>query len=230
MSTHRLDPVVCLRAKAGDADAMALLFDQARPLIRSRIYQVVGPSRGWPAAVDHQDAEQEAAEAILRAIRSWDGVRPFATLAVTCIDRRLRRWRSKTFPVVHVPERVYSRGEYHEQTPLSLVATGEDDHRPMVDRLPSQSVWGADPLELVTARCAVETHQALEDDEGDRPCGPHDRRPHSQTSRDRGVISPVLGDTGTTTGPAPSTQRGSDSTRRLPHSTYRQLSLLDPAN
>ena len=68
-----------------------------------------------------------ATEALLKALRTWDGIPPFSTLAVTCIDRALRRWRGKTFPIVHVPENVYSTGQFHERLPLPLDATSAED-------------------------------------------------------------------------------------------------------
>lgn len=158
------DTNLCRRAKAGDSDAMDTLFTGARPLIRSRIHLVIGGGH-WPANVEREDAEQEAEMAVFRALQSWDGVRPFSTLVVTCIDRQLRRWRSKTFPVVHVPENVYSRGEYHEQAPLPLLGA-TDDERSLLDVLTtSGSGWGADPLETLTERCNVQMWQQLMDDE-----------------------------------------------------------------
>ena len=152
------DKELCQRAKSGDSNALDTLFTEARPLIRSRIWRVIGYGQ-WPPSVDREDAEQEAAEALLKALRSWDGVRPLTTLAVTCIDRALRRWRGKTFPIVHVPENVYSKGQYHEKMPLSLNA---DHGRSLLEVL----AGGKDPLDILTARCSVEVHRLAEGSRG----------------------------------------------------------------
>jgi len=146
------DRDLCRRAQAGDAAAHEAVFAGSQRLIASRIAAVIGESGHWPANVSLADAEQEGRLALFCALRAWDGRRPLTTLAVTCIDRQLRRWRAKTFPVLHVSRAAYTAAHGHFPGAVSLDDGGDGDRRPLGGTIADTSVWGSDPLLLVEAK------------------------------------------------------------------------------
>lgn len=142
------DQALCRRAQAGDPDAQTEVFSGCDRLVRSRIDHVIGVGR-WPANVSLADAEQEARMALFRALLSWDGRRPLTTLAVTCIDRQLRRWRAQTFPVLHMSRAAYAAAHGQVPAPASLDDPGGGDSRPLADRVTDTTGWGRDPLAIL---------------------------------------------------------------------------------
>lgn len=152
MRTHAAgvlhDKGLCLSAQAGTASAQEQVFAGSEGLVRSRIGHVIGMGR-WPANVSLADAEQEARLALFRALLSWDGRRPLTTLAVTCIDRQLRRWRAQTFPTLHMSRAAYAASHGHVPIPTSLDAPGDGAGRSVGETLSDPSAGGGDPLVIL---------------------------------------------------------------------------------
>ncbi len=166
---------LCRRAKAGDPSAQKALCDAGLGLVRWRIHHVIGSGR-FPPNVTPEDAEQEGMLALWRALQTWDGVRAFTTLAVLCIDRHIRRWRSSVFPALHTSRAAYAAAHGHTPSTVALDAPTLD--RPIYDLLPDPSLAGCNPLDWVEALDAVHEYVA-------RPA-------RARSRRRRGTRRPLL--------------------------------------
>ena len=161
---------LCRRAKAGDPLAQKELCAAGLGLVRWRIHRVIGSGR-FPPNVSPEDAEQEGMLALWRALQTWDGVRAFTTLAVLCIDRQIRRWRSSVFPALHTSRNAFAAAHGHTPSTVALDAPTLD--RSIYDLLPDSSLTGCNPLDWVEALDAVHEHAA-------RPARTRRRRPCSR--------------------------------------------------
>lgn len=173
------DKPLCMSAQAGNVAAQELVLAGSEGLIHSRIAHVIGIGR-WPANVSRDDAEQEARLALVRALWAWDGKRPLTTLAVTCIDRQLRRWRAQRFPVLHMSRAAYTAVHGHVASPVALDDTGDGASRPLAERIPDTSGRGRDPLAILEAAETVRERLAVIAAAGvpATAAGPTSRRPH----------------------------------------------------